>query len=63
MTAHRRALPPATHKYYLLLDQCDAGGGAGLDLRFGPEGGLDFAYMRFLQQEHAQAALPYASAD
>ena len=44
-------------------DEADAGGGEFLHLVVGPDRGLDFAYVGFLENEHAQAALAYASAD
>lgn len=55
-----RRLP--TEVPYLTLNQIDSGGGTDGDLFGRPDGGLDFAYVGFLKQEHAQTALPYASA-
>ena len=44
-------------------EQFDAGAAAFFDLFGGPERGLDFSDVGFLQQVHAEAALAYASAD
>ena len=39
------------------LDEADAGFGEGVDLVLGPDGGLHFADVGFLEDEHAEAAL------
>lgn len=47
----------------LSSEQVDVGDFAETPLLFGPYRGLDFAYMGFLEQEHAQAALSDSAAD
>ena len=45
------------------LKQLDTGVGTCFDLFFGPDGGLDFTDVGFVEKEHAQTALSDASAD
>ena len=44
------------------LKQLDTGVGTCFDLFFGPDGGLDFTDVGFVEKEHAQTALPDAAA-
>mgnify|MGYP006874789372 CR=1 FL=1 len=49
--------------FYRCLNQFNAGCLALCNLFFGPDAGLHFAHMGFLEEEHAQAALSYTSAN